>query len=319
MFRAYEDDDFLNDLGRGTDKAYTSGLQVTLFYTKNHSSHFLLDHCLPKAGDSAANVYGIGLMQIMYTPDYLTAVYYVPNDYSYAGADVFKYSLYSFNAKKKYDFQTDVVAGIIGPDAFAGQAQHWLHKAIGDTAIPNGWNNQYRNDVLLNVNFTAEKQLYTNHHSIEVIGDAQLCAGTMLDEMEAGPTIRIGKMQPYFQGYMSHFSSSLKKGDNGWNKVQLYFEVKSAVQYVLYSAMLQGGLFSSSPTVTTFIYVDNKREQIYFQKPKQEIENYVGYIAYGPVMAYRHWCMSFTQIYSTRVLKGVYPYIYGNISIYYSW
>lgn len=68
IFRAYEDDDFLNDLGRGTDKAYTSGLQVTLFYNKNHASHFFLDHCLPKAGDSSINTYGLGLMQIMYTP-----------------------------------------------------------------------------------------------------------------------------------------------------------------------------------------------------------------------------------------------------------
>lgn len=278
-----------------------------------------MDHCLPKAGDSATNVYGLGIMQIMYTPDYLTAVYYVPNDYSYAGAEVLKYSLYSFNAKKNYDFQTDIVAGIMGPDAFAGQAQHWLHKTIGDTAIPNGWSNQYRNATLLNINFTAEKQLYSNHRYLEIIADAGLSAGTMLDEIEAGPTIRIGKMQPYFKGYMSHFSCSLTKGDNGWNKVQLYFMVKSAVQYVLYSAMLQGGLFSPPPTVTTFVSVDGKREQIYFQKPKQEIENYVGYIAYGPATAYRHWSMSFTQTYSTCVLKGVYPYTYGNISIYYGW
>lgn len=232
---------------------------------------------------------------------------------------VAKYSLYSFNAKRNYDFQTELVGGVIGPASIAGPAQHWLHTAIGDTAVPHGWNNQYRNDVLLNLNFTAEKQLYTNHRYFELMGDAQICAGTMLDGIELGPTIRIGKMKPYFQGYMNHFSTSYVKNETGWNKVQLYFIIKPAVQYVLYSAMLQGGMFTPPPKVTTFIDVDNQREQIYFEKPKQYIENYVGYIAYGPVLAYRHWSMSFTQTYSTKVLKGVYPYVYGNITIYYGW
>jgi hypothetical protein len=319
MFRAFEDDDFINDLGRGTDKAYTSGLQFTLFYNKPHPSHFFLDHIIPKAGDSSVNTYGLGIMQIMYTPDYLTALYYVPNDYSYAGADVLKYSLYSFNPKKKYDFQTDIVAGVMGPASFAGEAQHWLHTNIGDTAVPHGWNNQYRNDVLFNINFTAEKQLYSNNKSLELIGDAGICAGTMFDDIEMGPTLRFGKMKPYFDGFMGHYSTSFASKETGWNKVQLYFFVKPAVQYVLYSAMLQGGLFSPPPTVTTFVYEDNVRTQIYFQKPKQYIENYVGNLSYGGVLTYRHWSITFTQIYSTRVLKGVYPYIYGNITIYYSW
>lgn len=319
MFRAFEDDDFINDLGRGTDKAYTSGLQFTLFYNKKYTPHFFIDRWLPKAGDSSINTYGIGLMQIMYTPDYLTAVYYLPHDYSYAGGLVAKHSLYSFNPQKQYDFQTEIVAGVMGPDAFCGEAQHWLHKAIGDTAVPNGWGNQYRNDVLFNINYTAEKELYTNHKYIEVIGNAGLFGGTMFDCAEISPIIRIGKMKPYFNGYMDHSYTSYCKRDVGWDKVQLYLIINPTFQYVLYSALLQGGLFSAPPTVTTFIYEDNMREQIYFQKPKQDIENFVGIVDYGAVLAYRHWSLSFTQTYSTCVLKGIYPYIYGNFTIYYSW
>ncbi len=317
IFHAYENDGFLNDLGRGTDHAYTSGLQVNLLYAKSHPSRFFVDHLLPKAGDSSVNTYGIGLMQILYTPNDLSAAYYIPNDYTYATANIAKYSLYSFNAQKKYDFQTEVVAGIMGPAALGKQAQRWLHNAIRDTGMPNGWANQYLDDVLFNINFSAEKLLFSNNKSIEIIGDAGLCAGTMLDEAEIGPTIRIGKMQPYFQGYMNHFYTSYS--EKGWNYVQLYLIIRPAIQYVLYNAMLQGGLFSASPTVSTFITVDNMRDQIYFEKPKQAIENFVGYIAYGPVLAYRHFSMSFTQSYYTQVLKGVYPCIYGNISIYYSW
>jgi lipid A 3-O-deacylase len=319
LFRVYEDDDYFNDLGRGTDKAYTSGEQLTYFYNRKKTPHFFIDHWLPKAGDSSINTYGISLLQIMYTPDYLTAVYYVPDDYSYAGALLARHSLYSCNQQKNYAFQTEIVGGVIGPASLAGQAQYWLHTHLADTAVPHGWANQYRNDVLLNIDFTAEKLLYSNHKYVELTGSATANAGTFFDAIDISPALRIGKMKPYFDGFINRFSTSIAKSETGWKKVQLYFILKPGIQYVLYSAMLQGGMFTPPPTVTTFVDINGVRTQIYFTKPKQYIENYVGYITYGPLMAYRHWSASFTQTYSTRVLKGVYPYIYGNVTLYYGW
>lgn len=318
MFRAYEDDDFLNDLGLGTDKAYTSGLQFTLFYNVNHKSTFFIDRLLPKAGDSSVNTCGIGLMQIMYTPDYLTTTYYVYNDYSYAGALVGKYSLYSFNPQKKYDLQTELEFGMMGPASFAKPAQRWLHNAIRDTAMPNGWDNQYGNAVMLNINFTGEKELYGNR-GFEAVGSAQFSAGSMYDAIELSPTIYLGKMHPYFNGFMNHYSTSFAETEKGGNKIQFYFMIKTAAQYVLYNAMLQGGLFTSPPMVKTLVVTNSGKDAAYIEKPYQPIENFVCYAAYGPVLAYRHFCISYTQTYFSPVLKNVYSYIYGNITIYYSW
>ncbi len=316
MLRAYEDDDYFNDIGMGTDKAYTSGEQLNLFYNLNHKPGFFLDKILPKAGDSSINTYSLGLMQMMYTPDYLTTSYYVYNDYSYAGADFAKHSLYSYNPKKKYDLQTELVLGIMGPSSFAGTAQHWLHTVLQDTAIPNGWGNQYRNAVLANINFTIEKEIVSNK-GFQAIGRAQISAGTMFDAIELGTSIYIGKMNPYFNGFMGHFSNSYT--DKCYNKIQLYIMLKAAGQYVRYSAMIQGGMFSPQPMVKTIIVSGQSKETVYVEKPKQEIENFVGIAEYGPVITYKHWAASWTQTYSTPVLKNVYSYIYGNMSIYYSW
>jgi len=314
-FRFFWDDDYFNDLGQGTDKAYTSGLQLAIFYNKNHPSRFFIDKWLPKAGDSCINTFGTGVMQIMYTPQYLKPAYYYPGDYSYAGGIVARHSLYSFNPKNKCDIQTEIIAGVMGPAAFAGSAQLMLHKILADTGIPGGWKNQYNNDILFNVNCAYEKQLYSNDKWIEFIGDANASIGTMFDAAETGVIIRMGKMEPYFNGFLKHYYVNRANG----HKVQLYFTINPALQVVAYSAFLQGGLFSSLPTVNEFVHSGNTTAEIFFTQPAKSIENIVGNISYGPTIAYKSCSFSFIQTYSTRVLKGVYPYIYGNITFCYSW
>src|SRR5437016_356541 len=83
LLRVYEDNDFLNLSGNGTDNAYTNGTRFDLFYTKNHPSRFFIDRLLPKAGDSSLNVFGFGIMQIMVTPNDITVPYDQPDDYPY--------------------------------------------------------------------------------------------------------------------------------------------------------------------------------------------------------------------------------------------
>ena len=85
MFRLYEENDFLNLRGKGTDKSYSNGTRLDFFYEKQ-ATRGLLHKLMPKAGDSSKNVYAWSLMQIMVTPNNIKATSYVPNDYYYAGA-----------------------------------------------------------------------------------------------------------------------------------------------------------------------------------------------------------------------------------------
>jgi len=119
LLRLYEDNDFINIYLKGTDNAYTNGTQINLFYKKKKKSHFFVDWIMPKAGDSSVNVYGWGITQLMYTPNDIATSDYQPDDYPYAGALFATHSLYSYNAAKKFDLQTEIELGVSGSDANA--------------------------------------------------------------------------------------------------------------------------------------------------------------------------------------------------------
>src|SRR5437870_3533154 len=98
LFRLYEDDDYFNINGHGTDNSYSDGTRIDIFYLKKNSNRCFIDKLMPKAGDSSKNIYGWSLMQLMVTPDDLSNKEYQPNDYAYAGALFAVYSLHSYNA-----------------------------------------------------------------------------------------------------------------------------------------------------------------------------------------------------------------------------
>ena len=113
ILRVFEDNDFLNINGHGTDKSYSDGTRLDFFYQKKNKGRFFLDKLMPNAGDSSKNIYGWSLMQIMITPTDISAEEFQPNDYAYAGALFALHSLYSNNAQKKYCFQTEILAASI--------------------------------------------------------------------------------------------------------------------------------------------------------------------------------------------------------------
>ena len=157
LFRLFEDDDYFNIRGKGTDRSYSDGTRLDFFYEKKNKSRFFLDKLMPNAGDSSRNIYGWSVMQIMVTPSKISAKEYLPNDYAYAGALFAMHSLYSYNAQKKYSLQTEFLAGVRGPESFAEQVQTGVHRLI-NYKKPKGWDNQLRTMPLLNMHFAAEKQ-----------------------------------------------------------------------------------------------------------------------------------------------------------------
>src|ERR1700748_1408863 len=80
LFRIYEDDDFINIRGRGTDNAYTNGTRLDYFYMPRHRPRGVIARAMPKTGDSSVDVYGWGLAQLMYTPNDISSTAYQPDD-----------------------------------------------------------------------------------------------------------------------------------------------------------------------------------------------------------------------------------------------
>lgn len=324
MVRIYEDDDCINIFGNVSDNAYSNGTRLDYFYESGKASRFFLNKLMPHAGTGSRNVYGWGIMQIMYTPDDLLNKQYQPHDYPYSGSLFATHTLYSYNAERKYSFQTELVGGVIGPASLAKPIQRFVHRLEGFD-IPQGWDHQFSNDVLFNVNFTAEKQLFAAGHGFDVIGGARAFAGTMQDAVGIYPMIRFGNMRPYFDGFFSQYTGTKKKG-------QFYFFVKPEVQLVFFNALVQGGVFTQNPNLHNG--AGNSKPADGSPNPGMQpqataltpdplpypgIKTLQGSFSYGAVLALGHFGISLTQTSSSTQLKGLYCHQTGNVSLYFCW
>src|SRR5258706_7291019 len=240
LFRAYWDNDFFNIRGKGTDESYTNGVRFDLFYEKPRPPRFSPDRLLPRTGDSSVNIMGWGFGQCMMTPRDLSRTDYQPSDYAYAGALAGVRSLYSYNPEKKYSFQTEVMFGVRGPESFAAQTQIFIHRLIGD-GRPMGWNNQLGTKLILNINFTFEKQLAHYRNAVEVIGGGQSYTGTLFNGLSTLAMLRIWEMTPYFNGYISQHASGDRATIIKSNRLQAYLIIRPGAGIVINNEMLGKG------------------------------------------------------------------------------
>lgn len=318
MFRISEDNDFINARGCGTDDAYTNGTRFDYFYQPKHPLKNPIDRILPKAGAHSVNIYGWGILELMYTPDNLTDSAYQPNDYPWSGALVATHTLYSYDPVKKYDFRTELELGVIGPAALAQQIQTGFHHMIRYIK-PLGWSHQYPNDILANVNVTTERQLAGNGSTVEFIGGGQVSAGTMMNSLTIYPMLRVGRMNPYFQGLFRQFASTGRTSHHHKNW-QLYFICRPELQLIATEAVLQGGMFTHNPNLVVDSGPAKPQQQPPTPpQPYHPINNVVFASNFGAVASIGDVSISFNQNSSTAMMKGLYSHEFGNISLYFGW
>jgi hypothetical protein len=171
-----------------------------------------------------------------------------------------------------------------------------------------GWRNQLGPALLLNINVTAEKKLWGLGRFAELIGGAQLSAGSMLDALTLYPLLRIGKMEPYFNGYFSQYGSSPVAGTQK-RKTQLYAFLRPETKLVLLNALVHG----SKPHATDPYAPPTD------QSTQRRIRHRIEAINYGAVLTHGRIGIAYTQTYSTEYNKGLYHHSVGNISLFISW
>jgi hypothetical protein len=265
---------------------------------------------MPKAGDSSINTFGFSLMQVIYTPKNVLKRIPDRNDYAYAGGLYATHSLISLNPVKKYSWQTEVMLGIMGPASLAKQTQWQAHKMVG-IVRPIGWDYQLKTDLLLNVSVAAEKELLRIGHVVEGVGGAQAFVGTAMNGASLYTLLRIGKMTPYFNGYIPRFSTP-KGNSSRW---QVYAIVRPAVDLALTHALIDGGVFNgrNEPVPQPD---PNYDEPVTGERERNRV---VGKLGYGFVISDARLAISFTQTSMTAVVKGTGQQEIGNISLHYAW
>ncbi len=295
QFKIYEDDDFFNVWGRGTDRAYTSGTSFGYRYMKRKRSTFVDNWLMPKAGVGAVNVWEWNGMQMMMTPNDLHDSAYIPTDFYYAAALFFRHELTSYNTVKKYSLHSEILMGFMGTLAFGKAAQSFAHNLLGDEA-PNGWDNQLPNAPLLNYNFTYTRMMWNPDKHLEVIGAFSGQAGTFIDGVGAQTTIRAGWFNPWFG------DPDIKKGAERIH--QVYFFASPNFGFVFYNALLQGGLFRGQSQQ----FRDQSALQVTRMNP------FVIGMDYGFGFTYRRCSFVYTQKTATAWMSGTGKHSVGNFT-----
>jgi hypothetical protein len=242
LLRIYEDNDFINIRGKGTDRAYSGGTRVDIFYQLKRRPWFLPGF-FKFNGDSNVHIGEWGIMQTVFTPNNIAVPYFQPNDYFYSGAVFLIHSLYSYNPTRHFDVQYELQLGVRGPAAFGRQAQTIVHRLI-HYQLPNGWDNQLRNSPILNVNFALEKQIASSGKLMELLVGGKACCGTLQNGVSFYNMLRLGVMNSYFDGFISQFSNESHKNPQGKRKMQAYLLIKPEMQYEFNNALLEGGVFA---------------------------------------------------------------------------
>ncbi len=303
MVRVYEDNDALKLFGKISDRAYSNGTRLDYFFTPAKTK-FILHKLMPKAGDGSLDTYGVGVMQVMITPKDLRRNTFVANDYRYAGALFLAHTLHSTNDAKKFNLQSEWILGVMGPPAMAKETQVFLHKLV-DFVRPRGWDNQLPADLLLNYSLALEKALLLNSKSLEFIGGGKVFLGTMLNGASIYTQLRVGKMNPYFKNYTGQFTSVAKFKPC----MQYYLTIKPAADYIVYNALIEGGLLSKNKesTEATNVVTNPSRRKL------------IGQLDIGAVISMGKLALSYTRKTSTGMIRGLPHHSIGNISLYFGW
>lgn len=258
-----------NDYFASRDQDYTQGYNFELVspnMRKNPINKVLLN---PK---NTENKYGISIEHIGFTPFNIKSPNIQFGDRPFAATIMLKSFAIATDTIRKSRLISSFNLGLIGPGAFGKEMQVAIHKATGNT-IPEGWQNQIKNDIVLNYEVSYEKQLINYRNLFSLSTNSRLRLGTLFTNAGFGFTSTFGIMN-------SPFSSSKTN-----KKFTIYGYAQSMVNVIGYDATLQGGMFNKK---SPYIISNN------------EIERLTAQANYGIIMQTRTMYFEYSRFLITR-------------------
>lgn len=224
-----------NDFFGFTDEYYTQGMHAEV--VAPWVWQFPLSHALLRPRNSHTR-YGVGIEHNGFTPSSISSDAILYNDRPFAATLFLKTFAISVDSTRRQRFSATLSTGAIGPVAGGKELQTNIHKALNNIT-PHGWDNQIKNDVIVNyeVDFEQELLAYRNILSVSANGNARI--GSLSDKASAGLTLMLG----YFD---SPFSNYIVKGNN----LRIYGYEHAQANLVGYDATMQGGVFNVSSPYT---------------------------------------------------------------------
>lgn len=164
-----------NDLLTGTDEGYTNGLRFAFTRELNlddNQKHFPDQFLKSLTGANRSNAFdslrfsdgpieniqvGIGMSQLMYTPENTEALTPPNGERPYAGWLGLEFSL-QVGSEASANTAT-LSIGTTGKNSFAEDAQKWVHQKISDSPVFQGWDSQAPSELTINLHFDHKTRL----------------------------------------------------------------------------------------------------------------------------------------------------------------
>jgi lipid A 3-O-deacylase len=196
--------------------------------------------------------------QNMFTPMNVTLNPPDPRDRPYAGWLYAGAGLYQETDHQSLD-HLQLLLGVVGPDALAGDVQNSFHRIIGGLVsqlYAAGWGYQLSNEPGVVLSYDHKWRWDTplgGGFAVDVIPDVGVTAGNVYTYAETGAIVRFGqnlnadygpaRIKPAMSGG-TWFDPSQLQGPFGW-----YFFVGAAGRAVARNIFLDGNTFVDSPRV----------------------------------------------------------------------
>ena len=282
-FRFHYDNDYFTK----TDYYYSQG--ITLEYVHPGLKKFPVSKLLLKPFNSDTR-YGITFNLFGYTPTSISKSQILYGDRPYSSAMSTKFFSAGSDSVKKQRLSSSISIGILGPAAQGEQIQTGIHRWLKNR-LPQGWQHQIKNDILLNYQLNYEKKLFNtgNHILLNTAAEARL--GTVHDRVSGGINFMAGH-------FNNRYTTAVKR-----NKTEYYLFGQSRINFIGYDATMQGGLFNRKSPYTIS---SGDVERITFQADG------------GIVVNFKKLFFSYTQSFLTKEFRTGRYHRWGGISFGFS-
>ncbi|MGN6396109.1 MAG: lipid A deacylase LpxR family protein [Mucilaginibacter sp.] len=242
-------------LMQGSDRYYTDGI----FFYYRHAQK------VNESSKLANKVLGLEIGQKIFNPQ-SGSVNYKGADQAYLVDRPFAGYLYAgatlnFLYKNEGALKFGAQIGIIGPGAFGKEVQDYVHDHFG-FYHPGGWEYQIHNEAQLNLSANYTK-LIVRDSWIDASFTGYANLGNGFSGAGAGGIIRIGNFNQLFNSVITQSSAIQKQAAEPLHQHEIFFYYKPLLNYVLYDATIQGGLFASHDDPNSLEITRNKEPVIF--------------------------------------------------------
>ena len=277
---------FDNDIFDNTDYYYTNGIRIELvldLISNAPTSKLLLGLKKPDY-----NFQGFSVVQNIYTPVNPDTKIVSTSDRPFSAYLTIGHFRESVNIEKGLKMKSEFSVGVLGPASLGGRVQSSIHEIE-----PIGWENQIKNDLVLDYSIQMEKAvLRKKHFELFALGKARF--GTVYNKIGGGASFRLGRFLPILNNQW------VGNAQDGTHKFRFWFFSKAQFNLVFYDATLQGGIFNN---------------QNFYTISANQLNRVVFKTSAGLAFYYGRLGLEIENIYLTPEFKGAYNFKHGRFNL----